>query len=181
MTFITTDYSENKQSQSTDFSPLPTGEYEVIINNAYERATQSGAESLSIDMIVRNDLDSALPETNGKYHNRHVFVDNWKRKATNQYDMKGLQYYLQAVKVPEGTEINSIYDFFKAIIGKPVLAYIKKEESTYKGETTVRNQVAPWSVQETKFPQVAHKGRENNDQFVGNNQPIEIDDSSLPF
>lgn len=55
MTFLTTDYTENK---SNDYGVLPTGNYEMIIAKAQETSTKSGAESLQIDLIVRNDLDS---------------------------------------------------------------------------------------------------------------------------
>jgi Protein of unknown function (DUF669). len=54
MSFITTDYSENKEQ---DFKPLPTDNYEMIIQSAQERATKNGAESLQLKLVVRNDLD----------------------------------------------------------------------------------------------------------------------------
>nr|WP_252892705.1 DUF669 domain-containing protein [Lentilactobacillus otakiensis] len=54
MAFIKTDYSNNKH---LDFSALPKGNYEMIIKSAQERATENGAESLQLDLVVRNDLD----------------------------------------------------------------------------------------------------------------------------
>lgn len=126
MSFITADYSKN---QENDFSPLPEGEYEMVITQAGEIATKRGSESLQLRLTVRNDLDAAEPKTNGKYHNRVVFFDNWKRKATNQYDMDGLQYVLEATKIPEGTPLNSVDDFCKAIYHKPVRVYVKVEKT----------------------------------------------------
>ena len=110
MSFLTTNYSDNKQA--TGFAPLPTGEYEMLIVNAQEKATPSGAESLQIDLVVRNDLNGvpSLTETNAKHNNRIVFNDNWKRKATGMYDTQGFQYILEAAQVPEGTPINSVMD-----------------------------------------------------------------------
>ena len=71
MSFLTADYS-NTTSNTNE--PLPAGDYEFIINSVQENATQSGAESIQFDLIVRNDLDQAMPNTNGKYHNRRHAV-----------------------------------------------------------------------------------------------------------
>lgn len=172
MSFITADYSKN---QENDFSPLPQGEYEMVITQAGEIATKGGSESLQLRLTVRNDLDAAEPKTNGKYHNRVVFFDNWKRKATNQYDMDGLQYVLEATKIPEGTPLNSVDDFCKAIYHKPVRVYVKVEKNPEYGD---RNTVAPWSVHASKYPQVAHKFKDDSQP----SQPHEpVDDSDLPF
>lgn len=178
MPFMTTDYSNNNDSQ---YTPLPTGEYEMVIKHAGETATKNGAESLQFDLVVRNDLDGALPDTNGKYHNRHLFVDNWKRKATNQYDMDGLQYYLQATKVPEGTAINSVDDFCRAMELKPVRVYVKVTEEEYNGETTKRNRVAPWNVSETQFPNVAHQWKDSTDMNASKPLTDEEIGNNLPF
>ncbi|GAX07083.1 hypothetical protein IWT25_02431 [Secundilactobacillus pentosiphilus] len=194
--FMKTDYSNN---QGNGYEPLPTGTYEMIINNAKENATQSGAETLQIDLLVRNDLDKVpeLAETNAKYHNRHVFMDNWKRHSTNQYDLDGFQYILQAVGVPEGTPLKSIDDFIKLITGAAVSVYVKKEDNTYQGKTTKVNRVAPWNFSETKFPDVQHEykggskpaakkpvpsGKSNTDDpFDGNADTVDISDDDLPF
>ena len=85
--------------------------------------------TLQLDLIVRNDVKNVptLAETNGKYANRHVFMDNWKRKTTNQYDTEGFMYILQAVGVAEGTPINSIREnFINLIANKPVSVYVKR-------------------------------------------------------
>lgn len=195
--FMNTDYSNN----TSDFDPLPQGNYEMIINNTQEKATKNGAESLQIDLLVRNDLDKAkgLEETNAKYHNRHVFVDNWKRKATNQYDLAGFQYILQAVGVPEGTPLHTIEDFMKLITGAAVKVYVKIEDNTYQGQTTQVNRVAPWNFDKTDFPDIQHEFKkgdtkpktapQNNDapedpfaNSDGNNgDSIEISDDQIPF
>lgn len=180
MAFITSDYKNNT---SNDYSPLPTGEYEMVINHAAERATQNGAESLQIDFIVRNDLDAAEPDTNAKYHNRHLFMDNWKRKATGAYDMDGLQYILEAAQIPEGTQLNSIQDFCDALYRKPVRVYTKVSKEEYNGETQERNQIAPWNVHVSKYPQVQHqfKTEDGKPAASGDGKPIEIGDDDLPF
>ena len=63
MAFITTNYSNNQHITN---GPLPEGDYEFIINGVQEHASKSGNTAINFDLIVRNDLDQALPETNGK-------------------------------------------------------------------------------------------------------------------
>lgn len=180
MTFsMTTDYSK---IENQSFEALPTNSYEALIENVQERATKNGAESLQIKLRIRNDLDTALPETNGKYHNRVVLMDNWKRKATNQYDMEGLQYILEAAQVPEGTVINSFEDFGRVLILKPVQVFIKKEKNTYNGETTDVNRIAPWNFKKTQYPQVNHKWKKTpTNPMQDSGQPIDVSDEDLPF
>lgn len=183
MAFLTADYSNN---QENSFEAIPTGTYEVLINKAQEQATKNGAESLQLDLLIRNDLDKvpALAGTNAKYHNRHVFMDNWKRKQTNQYDTDSFQYILDAAKVPEGTVLNSVDDFIKAITGKPVQAYIKNEDNTYNGKTEKVNRVAPWNISETAYPEVNHKYKDtdsSSDPFANSDNQVNISDSDIPF
>ncbi|PIC88409.1 single-stranded DNA-binding protein [Sporosarcina sp. P21c] len=165
MSFITTDYSN---LESKGYEALPTGEYEIVIAKAMETATPSGAESLQLDLIVRNDLINvpALATTNGKFSNRHVFMDNWKRKNTGQYDTASFMYILQAVGVPEGTPVNSVDDFIRLITGRPARVYIKKEVDSYnttdQNNPEYRNAVAPWNFSTTKFMEVNHTGKQPN-------------------
>lgn len=193
--FMNTDYSNNTGG---NFDAVPAGNYEMIINNAKEEATKNGAETLQIDLLVRNDLDKVpdLVETNAKFHNRHIFVDNWKRKATNQYDLDGFQYILQAAGVPENTPLSTVDDFIKLITGAPVRVFVKKEENTYNGTTTTVNRVAPWNFEVTQFPQVQHQHKTGestpsakatpqtqpvSDPFAGTGDAIDISDDDIPF
>lgn len=176
--FIKADYSKNKEN---GFEPIPKGNYEMIIQSAQERATKSGAESLQLKLVVRNDLDGAS-ELQKKYHNRIVFVDNWKRKATNQYDMQGFQYILNACKVPEGTDIPDVQAFMDIITRKPVLCYVTVRKQDYQGEEHKDNQIAPWGFSESKFPDVQHKFKNaESDPFANNSKPIDITDEDIPF
>lgn len=183
MSFITTDYSNLKTS---GFEALPTGEYEVIINNAQEQATPSGAESLQLDLIVRNDVKNVpeLAKTNGKYSNRHVFVDNWKRKATNEYDTASFMYILDAVGVPEGTPINSVNDFMDLIRKKPVRVYVKKEVDDYRttdnNNPEYKNQVAPWNFSATKYKDINHQDDSSGNKSEPSPQVI-LEESDYPF
>lgn len=193
-----------KNNERKDFSALPTGNYEMIIKSAQEKATKNGAESLQLDLVVRNDLDGVvgLKDTNAKYHNRHVFMDNWKRKTTNQYDLDSFQYILEAVKIPEGTPLNTIDDFTKAVANKPTKVYVKKTVDDYGGERKDINQIAPWNFSKSDYPQVQHVWKDqkngknpfagntkpqnnapapNNDPFASSSDSIDISDDDLPF
>src|SRR5690625_3203383 len=188
MSFITTDYSKLERG---NFDALPTGEYEMVIRQVTEKATPSGAESIQITFIVRNDLVQVpeLSKTNGKYANRYVFMDNWKRKATGQYDMEGFMYILQAAGVPEGTPINSLDDFIDLLEGKPVRVYVKKEIDDYNTTNpenpVYRNYVASYNITETKFKAMKQQLKEKNNTQQGNAnnqqnfQDIHSDD--MPF
>lgn len=181
MAFLTTNYSNTETKGS--FEPLPQQEYEAIITQVAEHATPSGSESLQIRLQIRNDLDGVptLKSSNAKFHNRIVFVENWKRKATRQYDVEGLQYILNAVGVPEGTVLNSIEDFINVLKNKPVKIYIKQETDNYNGEKRIRNIVNPWGFKQTEFPQVAHTFKDDTKQSLNNSQEITTADDDLPF
>lgn len=173
--FITTDYSKN---ESNDFKPLDKGDYEMIIKKVEEKATKNGKENLQIDLQVRDDLDQALPETNGKFHKRIVFNPFWKRDINGQYqyDMSHFQYVLDAAGIPEGTKISSMEDFMNMLKNKPVLVYVDQQENEYNGKSETQNTVAPWGYKKTKYPL-----SNSADPFVDNSQPIDISNDNLPF
>lgn len=170
MALFTTNYSD---LTSNNNRPLPDGDYEFIIKGVRENATKNGAESIQFELVVRNDLDQAMPNTNGKYHNRHLWVDEWRRRATNKYDTNNLMYFMKAAGIPEGTPINSMEDFYNQMIGKPVRIHIKVTDNNYNGTVTMVNRPAPWDWEKSKFPNVQHT-------FKSSNKPQQSDDD-LPF
>ena len=189
MALFKTSYSE---VQDNDYSPLPTAEYEMVVADVKEKSTPNGKESLNISLIVRNDLKQvpALAETNGKYADRWVFADEWKRDIDGRYiyKMDNFMHYLAAVGVPEGTEIRDMEHLFELLRGKPVNVYVKKENNTYKGETTEVNTVAPWGFKKTNYPNLNHQfkqdgnsGKKEDNPFSNSQGPVEISDSDLPF
>lgn len=192
MSFLTTNYENLEQNE---YGALPTGEYEMIINKAYEDSTPSGAENLTIDLIVRNDLNNVpdLAETNAKFENRHVFNANWKRKATNEYDLKNFQHILEAANIPAGTAVESVDHFCQLITGRPVRVYVKKEVDDYNTTDSAnpqyRNSVAPWNYSRSKYPNSNHQFRDGQapqiltageNPFKGTNTD-NISDDSVPF
>ena len=179
MSFLTTDYTNTTTNNN---GPLPEGDYEFIIKGVQEVASKGGSEAIQFELVVRNDLDQALPETNGKQHNRHLWVNEWKRRKTNEYDTNNLMYFMQAAGVPEGTNIDTIEKFFEIMTNKPVRIHIKVEKNEYQGNVTEVNRPAPWDWQVSKFPNVQHtwvkKDTEQAGPFEGNDTSDKI---SVPF
>ena len=186
MAFLTTNYSN--LSDNT-YSVLPKGDYEMIIRSAEMKATRNGKENLSIALVVRNDLanEPKLAETNGKYSNRYVFDQHWKRNTPEGYVLNtdNLLYILQAVGVPEGTPIDTIEDLINSIEMRPVKVYVDVEFDDYNQKD--RNTVAPWNYDKTSYPQVKHEWKNKNannakntpyDDFEGN---VDISEDDLPF
>lgn len=176
MSLFETNYSNNKQ---TNYTPLPEGEYECTITKAGLDATPGGTEYLAVNLKVRNDLDKALPDTNGKYHNRTVFVQFWKNKQTGKYNLDQLQYVLEAAGVPEGRSVKDWEDFSNLLVNKPVRAFVKVEKDTYQGKSTERNRVAPWGFSKTKFP--FQSTSTATDPFASSKEDVEITDEDVPF
>ena len=191
MSLFKTNYQEVSE---VSYGPIETGEYEMVIADVKEKATPNGKESLNISLIVRNDLKQvpALAETNGKYADRWVFADEWKRDINGQYKYKveNFMHYLAAVGVPEGTDIKDMDHLFSLLRGKAVNVYVKKENNTYKGETTEVNTVAPWGFKPTRFPNLNHQFKDKqsgggnqaeSNPYANDSAPVEINTQDLPF
>lgn len=184
MAFLTTNYSNLNDNT---YGPLPKGDYEMVIRSAEMKATKNGKENLNIALVVRNDLEKvpALANTNGKYANRYVFDQHWKRNTPEGYVLNtdNLLYILQAVGVPEGTPIDSVEELIAAIEMKPVKVYVDVEFDTYNNQD--RNTVAPWNYKKTDFPQMNHEWKAKVkttgpfSDFEG--ESVDIKEDDLPF
>lgn len=185
MSFLTTNYSELERN--TGFEALPKGNYEVIITKPTIKSSKAGREYINMQLVVRNDLDKVpnLANTNAKYHNRVVFASIFTDKETNQYSTEDLMYYLEAVQVPEGTEIRDMQHYLDLIADKPVRVYVTQSKNEYQGEKQIQNNVWANSVEKSQFPQVNHvfKDKATTDPFSNNQQPIDESEISknLPF
>lgn len=175
-----TDYSK---LGNNDFSAMPAGEYELVIVNSQEKATKNGKEALSLRLAVRNDLTKVptLANTNGKYANRNIFVDEWKRniEGVYKYSQDNIMYILAAVGIPEGTPINSMNELHDMLYHKPVRAYVKKEFDEYQNDEI--NTIAPWNFKPTEYPQCNHSFKENNDKSKGQADPFEFEKAENPI
>lgn len=184
---FTVDYSKNEKMS---FEPLPEGNYECIIESTKEDATPNGKEKFQLKLVVRNDLDKALPETNGKYKNRILFNDNWKRQIDGKYiyDMSHFMYILQAAGIKEGTKISGMNDLHELLRGKPVKIFTKVEYNDYQGED--ENTIAPWGYSKSDYPNVQHTFKDDkkksnatlaDNPFNDVSSGGDIIDEDLPF
>ena len=180
------DYSKVEESS---FGPLPEGNYECVIESSQEKTTPNGKEALQIKLVVRNDLKNApaLAETNGKYANRILWDDHWKRDIDGRYiyHMGNLMYVLKAAGIPEGTEIKSMDDLHNVLRGKPVKVFTKVEVNDYNDQE--ENTIAPWGYSTSDFPQMQHQFKTTDTETPStansfqSNETTDIVDEDLPF
>ena len=162
------------------YQKIEDGVYEVIIDSAMEDATQGGAEFTNFTMTIRNDLNQ--PFKNQKIWNR-VF----KAKATGKYNMMMFNTIGKAAQLQNGKTYNSFEELLDDYRGKPVQVYVENEKSEYNGKTYENLNVKQWKP--TAFPQLNHQWKQSNDNgqsngndpFRNNGQPIDIQESDLPF
>lgn len=169
---FTTDYSKMTESNGNN-DPIPKGTYEAeIIDVVDGQPTPAGKEKIQIHMKIRDDLDSALPNTNGKQHRRQVWGDIWFSDSKNNDYGYILQpdrclNVLKAAGYPEGFKFeNTAQALTKLLSGKAVKINI--DVDTYKGKE--RNQIAFWDYYKTDYPMDPNQSK-----------PVEVKESDLPF
>lgn len=171
-----------KVEKKNDFEPIPAGEYEMTIDSTGPDATKGGTEYIKVALRVRKDLDKAMPETNGKYHNRLVFAQVWRRKENGQYDQDDLSFITQAAGYEPGTKVEDWDDWSQKLEGKNVRVKVCVSDDTYQGKTTKRNKVWPSDFEPTQFPTQAQMQAQPQpqqaDPFQGQAQ---ITPNDLPF
>ena len=171
---FTTNYKNNERNDL-----FPAGQYEMIITRVKHDATKKGTEYISISMVVRNDLDQALPDTNGKAHNRYYTHFMWPNRETGDFEPANMQYVFEAAGIPEGTVINSFDELTKQLVNKPVRLKIGVYTPKDGGET--RNSTWPNNFDKTKFPQVQHVFKKKAQTTTQPDVGAGITDSDLPF
>ena len=175
MALFTTNYKDLNDKNT----PVPEGVYECIIEETGPDATPGGTEYIKVNLRIRKDLDQALPNTNGKQHNRLVFMNIWKRKKTGKYDPSDLNFIMKAAGYPENTPVEDWDDWTNKLVGKPVKVKVTIDKPEYQGKTTERNQVWANSFKPTDYPL---QGSQNNqDPFDQKGNTTEISDKDLPF
>lgn len=134
-----------------DYSLIPVGEYETIIQKIEERTTQKGATGLNVMLVIRNDV-----EQNCK--NRCVFYTLWKRKQPTHEDLQvqgyGFSQIMQLAKsagLDNNMEYENIYELCKDLVNRTIRAKVIHEE--YNGKTNERVHY----VNASRFPECTHK------------------------
>lgn len=163
---FTTDYNDVSEQ-----GIMPIGDYEMVISDMEMVTNSNGNTSIKTTLIVRNDLDQA-------YKNKNLWRNMWKAKQPNENDCKvgGFQFrqimeMSKAAKLPTGVNYETLDDWFRALLHKPVRVTLKHSE--YNGKS--REEIS--YVNETKFPECKHVFKV---QPTIPEYSVE-DDSTLPF
>lgn len=133
-----------------DYSLIPMGEYEVIVQKIEERTTQSGATGLNMTLVIRNDVEQ-------KCQNRCIFHTLWKRREPTQADLQvqgyGFNQIMQlakAVGLTNGKEYENVYALCGDIVNHVIRVKVVHEE--YNGRTNERVHY----INVSKFPECRH-------------------------
>lgn len=175
-----------------DYSLIPVGEYEAIIQKVEERTTQNGATGLNIKLVIRNDVEQNC-------QNRTIFHTLWKRKEPTQADLQvqgyGFSQVMQLAKaagLTDGTEYESVYELCGDLVNRVIRVKVVHEE--YNGRTNERVHY----VNASRFPECTHKFKEvvsadavapkKQEQFAGASVNISgqdfgeiLSDGDVPF
>lgn len=136
-------------------TPVPEGEYEVIIRNAEEKKSYSGANTkLNFSLVIRNDVEQ-------KQKNRYLFLEIWKKHEPNsddiQVDNYNYAHLMNLVKavggIPDGTEFETVHDLCKVLVGKCLK--VKVIHSSYNGRTSEKIDQL-YGLSATNFPDCKH-------------------------
>lgn len=148
---------------------IKPGEYEVVVNSAKEDVTMGGTVHISIDLVVRNDIEQP-------YKNAHIWVKIWKGKETGIYNSAIINTIGMALSIPNGKNFASLDDLLADLEKKVCKVKVKHEE--YNGKTNVK--VASWL--KTGLSTCNHtweKGRNNERATSGFGQEVPLND--CPF
>lgn len=153
---------------------IADGTYEVIITQAMENATPSGAEHVDLRLTIRNDIDQ-------KHKNQIVFEKLWKAKETGKYNMTMFNTIGKAAQLQKGKTYTSLEELLNDFLNKPLRVTVKNETSEYKGKTYENLRVKRW--EQTKFPNIQHQFKSKENMSVGEMQSagIDVSEDDLPF
>ncbi|WP_119317817.1 DUF669 domain-containing protein [Companilactobacillus formosensis] len=170
---FTTNYSKMTESNNNSNEPMPAGYYEAKIVDVIEgQPTPSGKEKIQVHMQIRDDLDQALPKTNGKQHRRYIWGDIWFSNGKNHDKEYMLQpesclNLLKAAGYPEGTPFENTAKSLDTLVGGKAVK-IKVGINEYNGKKS--NEVAFWDYYKTDYPMDPNQSK-----------PVDVKESDLPF
>jgi hypothetical protein len=121
----------------------PEGEYEVLVNRAGYRDTQTGKTYYEIAMVIRNDVEQQYQ--NGYINAASIWApDNEKAVGFVVNNIS------RAVGIPVGTEFEDLADWGAAILGKPLRVVLYHDNYTGEPREKIRRYLP------TQFPDVKH-------------------------
>lgn len=127
---------------------MEPGEYELLITDVFETATNSGTKYVSIRSVVRNDVDQ-------KYQNKLIFDSLWLTENATQYTERKINTIDKVLNMPEAT-YEGYDDWGKAIRGKAIRARITHSKS--QAGYDPREQVSFYMG--TRYPDLKHVFRD---------------------
>ena len=134
---------------------VPEGDYETVIENAMETATQRGYPYISVRCRIRGDVPQ---DCRGKL----IFYDLWPKKnptqedeAVNGYSFKQIMSLSRAAELANGAHFSGMDDWCDALVGRAVRLSV--EHSEYNGRTSAR---VKWA-NPTNHPEVAYPPQEH--------------------
>ena len=141
MSFLKVNHSEaeTKKNEKREFTPIAEGDYEAVISEAKIEKSSNGNDMIKITLTIRDDVQQQF----AKRKLWDYLVDTEKAKFK-------FQQVAKAIQIPDGTSINTIQEFAKAILFSYVKINVKNREEEYNGEKKVRDYVATYKHTEQK-------------------------------
>lgn len=131
MSFFKTDYSETQ-----DFTPIPEGDYEAVIQEVEAKEYSTGNKGLNLKLQIRADVEQEAK--------KRVLFDGL---VSSPKAMFKFQNYAKATSLPEGknfaTEDEFLKFFSKHLKGKAVRIRVKHDNSRDKYIEQVAGVSAP--------------------------------------
>jgi hypothetical protein len=130
--FLTVNHNE---AGNNEYELIAEGKYQAIIKEAEVTKSSSGNDMIKVTVVIRDDVKQ--PFGKRKVWDYIVASDKAKWK---------IQQVAKAIELPQGKAFNTIQEFAKEILFKPVTIDVKHEESTYNGETKTKERIAFYDV-----------------------------------
>lgn len=111
------------------------------------------SSKVTVILQIRDDITAMeLKNTNKIYAGYGLKLEYWQKKTTRSFNINNFQYLCYACGLPEGIEINGINGLNDVLIGRQIRV---KQRAVYNDYFKMKiNNVAPWNVQPTKYPNV---------------------------
>jgi len=170
-------FNFNSKPLGGRYDLIPEDDYEVFVESAEERPTNSGRLQLSVKLRIRDDVPQ-------KYQNRLLFLNVFKKKTPNELDMQvegynySHLYHLLDVSglLTRDMQFESMSDICRALVGCELRVTVRHE--TYKGALQVKidpeNGVQPSRVTYGAPPDVETSA-------MINSSVTDFDDGDVPF
>ena len=146
-------------SKAQEFASITDGTYETFVDKAEQDATSRGTDFMNIHLRIRSDFEQ-------EFKNNVIFHRIYTKKADGKYPEGVVMNLAKQAGIPDGTPFNSVDDYLKALIGKPLKVTVKNEKSESDGKT---------------YENLRVKRIEKSELGAMHNPADDFDDSDLPF